>query len=73
MTEQLMDEVARLVAEATRPGRLNQIDDVMARLGVGRSTVFGLMASGRLKSVKIGRRRLVPEQALTDFIATLSG
>lgn len=71
MTEQLMDEVARLVAEATRPGRLNQLDDVMARLGVGRSTVFGLLASGRLRSVKIGRRRLVPEQALIDFIATL--
>ncbi len=41
--------------------RLNEIEDVMARLKVGRSTVFGLLASGELRSVKIGRRRLVPE------------
>jgi excisionase family DNA binding protein len=65
MTEQLMDEVHRLNA------RLNQIEDVMDRLGIGRSTVFGLLASRELRSVKIGRRRLVPEQAIIDFVAKL--
>jgi excisionase family DNA binding protein len=59
------------MAEAAQPNRLNQIEDVMARLNVGRSTVFGLLASGQLRSVKIGRRRLIPEQALLDFIAEL--
>lgn len=73
MTNQLMDEIARLVAEAARPGQLLTIEEVMERLGVGRSTVFGLMASGRLRSVKIGRRRLVAEQAVVDFIAQLGG
>lgn len=92
MTEadQLRDEVARLVAEAARPAQLLTIEDVMARLGVRRSTVFGLLAPEeedqveedqkansqsrpmpRLRSVKIGRRRLIPEQALIDFIAGL--
>lgn len=60
-----MPEIAEQVA------RLNEIEDVMARLRVGRSTVFGLLASKELRSVKIGRRRLVPERALLDYIARL--
>jgi excisionase family DNA binding protein len=56
---------------AEQAARLNQIDDVMHRLGIGRSTVFGLLASGQLRSVKIGRRRLVPEQAIRDFVDRL--
>ena len=48
--------------------RLNPIEAVMERLALGRSTVFGLLASGQLRSVKVGKRRLVSEAALTDFI-----
>lgn len=51
--------------------RLNQVEAVMARLCLGRSTVFALIASGELRSVKVGRRRLVPESAIVDFIASL--
>lgn len=51
--------------------RLNPVEAVMGRLGVGRSTVFALMASGELRSVKIGSRRLVPEAALREFIEHL--
>jgi len=43
----------------------------MDRLRVRRSTVFGLVKDGKLRSVKIGARRLIPEQALVDFIAAL--
>ncbi|MCV7267757.1 helix-turn-helix domain-containing protein [Mycolicibacterium doricum] len=43
----------------------------MERLGVGRSTVFALMASGALRSCKVGRRRLVPESAIVEFIENL--
>jgi excisionase family DNA binding protein len=51
--------------------RLNPVEAVMARLGVGRSTVFGLIASGELRSVKIGRRRMVSDGAIAEFIAKL--
>jgi len=43
----------------------------MDQLGVGRSTVFALLASGQLRSVKVGRRRLVPEAAIVEFIDSL--
>lgn len=51
--------------------RLNTIEDVMERLCIGRATAFKLIGSRRLRSVKIGRRRLVSEAALTEFIERL--
>jgi excisionase family DNA binding protein len=51
--------------------QLHPVESVMNRLGVGRSMVFELMSSGRLRSVKVGRRRLVPESAIREFIAEL--
>jgi excisionase family DNA binding protein len=75
MAEQLSDEIARLLAAGefshAPNARLNAVEDVMDRLCVRRSTVFALLASGQLRSVKIGRRRLVPEQAIVEFIAQL--
>ncbi|MDR3660854.1 MAG: helix-turn-helix domain-containing protein [Mycobacterium sp.] len=48
--------------------RLNSIKDVMTKTNLSRSTIYGEMGSGRLRSVKVGRRRLVPESALIDYI-----
>ncbi len=61
MTDALAAEVARL----------NSIEQVQTRLGIGRSMVFELIGSGKLRSVSIGRRRLVPETAIADFIEAL--
>ncbi|WP_374704263.1 helix-turn-helix domain-containing protein [Mycolicibacterium sp. NCC-Tsukiji] len=44
---------------------------MMARLNVGRSTVYGLLASGELRSCKIGQRRLVSESALVEYLSCL--
>lgn len=60
------------LAEKITP-QLHPLETVMCRLGVGRSTVFELIASGELRSVKVGRRRLVSEAALTEFIQKLDG
>lgn len=43
-------------------------EEVAARLGVGRSVVYVLMASGELESISIGRSRRVPVRALEDFV-----
>ena len=42
-----------------------------ARLDVGRTTVYALMASGELQSVKIGRSRRVPAAALEEYVERL--
>lgn len=39
--------------------------------GVGRSTVFGLWASGELGSVTIGRRRFSTDAQVADYIGRL--
>jgi excisionase family DNA binding protein len=56
---------------AERVARLHDIESVMERLKLGRSTVFSVLASGQLRSCKVGRRRLVSEAALVDFINQL--
>jgi excisionase family DNA binding protein len=53
--------------------RLLSIDDVVERLRIGRSKVYMEMDAGRLRSVKVGRRRLVSESAIADFIGALEG
>jgi len=40
-------------------------------LGVGRSKMYELLASGAVKSVKIGVLRRVPVAALEDYVAAL--
>ena len=53
------------------PKVLNSIIDIVARTGLSRSTVYEEMASGRLRSVKVGRRRLITESALVAYIEGL--
>ncbi|MBO0713897.1 MAG: helix-turn-helix domain-containing protein [Acidimicrobiales bacterium] len=42
--------------------------EVAEILGIGRTKVFELMASGELESVAIGRCRRVPIEALEAFV-----
>jgi excisionase family DNA binding protein len=58
-------------AVAQRIARLNDIKQTQERLKISRTQVFKLIASGQLRSCRIGARRLVPEQAIVDFINKL--
>ena len=53
--------------------RLRSIKQATFELGIGRSALYELIAAGKLKTVKLGRRRLVPREAIEEFIAGLSG
>jgi excisionase family DNA binding protein len=53
--------------------RLHSIKQATFELGIGRSALYELIAAGKLKTVKVGRRRLVPREAIEEFIAGLSG
>ncbi len=45
-------------------------EQVAQILGIGRTFVFALIANGRLKSIKLGRRRLIPRAEVEAFIAS---
>ncbi|MFF0432376.1 helix-turn-helix transcriptional regulator [Streptomyces sp. NPDC004327] len=52
----------------TTTAELLTVPEVMARLKLGRSTVYDLIRSRRLVSITIGRSRRVPADAVRDFI-----
>jgi hypothetical protein len=37
-------------------------------LGIGRSRLYDEIAAARVRSVKVGRRRLVPSGAIAEYI-----
>jgi excisionase family DNA binding protein len=46
---------------------LISVREAAARLGIGRDTCYALVAEGRLRSLRLGRRRLVPVVELAAF------
>ena len=60
---------AELAPAPAAPDRLMGVNEAAALLGLGRSKVFELLAAGRLRSIAVGRRRLIPSGAIAEFIA----
>ncbi|MCX4725434.1 excisionase family DNA-binding protein [Streptomyces sp. NBC_01306] len=65
-----------LVLEHTTPSDAPLIaltvEEATRRLGVGRTTMYALIASGEVGSVLIGRLRRVPVEALDTYLADRS-
>lgn len=53
------------------PRLLLTVEEAAEQLGVGRSTMYGLILDGAVESVHIGRLRRVPTDALPKFLYTL--
>lgn len=53
------------------PPILYRVEEAAEALRMSRSVVYELIRSGRLRTVKEGRRRLVPVTALTEYVAEL--
>ena len=54
------------------PGRLLcRVPEAMAVLSLSRTVIYELLRSGRLRSVHEGRTRLIPAEALRDYVAQL--
>lgn len=72
---QLVDEaLAARRATADAPDRLLGVEDAAGVLGIGRTAAYELIARGSLRSVKVGRRRLVAASDLAAYIeATRAG
>ena len=57
-------------SQTSRP-RLLSIKQACRILGLSRTSIYALLASGKLRSVTVGRRRFVPSDAIDEFIAAL--
>ena len=51
--------------------RLLTIDEAAQRLGIGRSHAYVYVLRGELESVKLGRSRRVPVEAIDAFVERL--
>jgi DNA binding domain, excisionase family len=45
-----------------------RVEDLMPILGIGRNTVYELIRSGQIRSVRIGRQIRIPRDALLEFL-----
>lgn len=48
------------------------VDETCHALGVRMTTVYDLIAAGKLKKVKLGRRTLIPAESVRALVASLS-
>ncbi|MBA0127310.1 helix-turn-helix domain-containing protein [Haloechinothrix sp. YIM 98757] len=59
------------IPEPVPDRHLYRISEAMRLLSMSRSVIYEQIRSGRLRSVKQGRTRLVPAQAIHDYIQLL--
>ncbi|GAA3235913.1 helix-turn-helix domain-containing protein [Actinocorallia longicatena] len=52
------------------PARAFTVEQTAQILGVGRDTVYGLLRTGQLRSIKIGRLRRITQEHITAFLTT---
>ena len=52
--------------------QLYRVSEAMELLSLGRSVIYEQIRSGRLRTVKEGRTRLVPEWAIRQYVALLA-
>lgn len=64
---------AELESTVTAPDRLLSVDEATAALGIGRSRFYAEHEAGRIRTIKVGRRRLVPAAAIAAYIAGQAG
>ncbi|RGA04533.1 DNA-binding protein [Microbispora triticiradicis] len=63
---------AFVVTNTTEDIQHYRVPDAMKLLSLGRSTVYELIRSGRLRSVRQGRARLIPASAIREYTAALA-
>lgn len=53
------------------PALMYRVDEAALALRLSRTAIYELIRSGRLRSVRSGRRRLIPVAALGEYLARL--
>ena len=52
---------------------LVSVVEAAQRLGVGRTSLYGLLSSGELSAVRVGRRRLIAVADLVSYVDRIRG
>ncbi|MBR1535044.1 MAG: helix-turn-helix domain-containing protein [Ruminococcus sp.] len=52
-------------------GDIVSVDDVMTMLHLGRNKVYELLRQGTLKTVRIGKKYIIPKKSVIDFISAI--
>ncbi|MFC8956285.1 helix-turn-helix domain-containing protein [Streptomyces sp. NPDC057101] len=60
-----------VVAPAAEYRRLHRVEDAAVFLSIKRTKAYEEVRLGRLRTVRIGRRRLVPSEYIDDYIELL--
>ena len=68
LTAAIREELAATPPAPSLPDRLLSIPEAAQALGVSRTALYGELRSGRLRSVHVGRRVLIPASAITERI-----
>jgi excisionase family DNA binding protein len=64
----IRDEITtEIVHDAGAPERLWSIPEAAEALSIGRTLIYREMDAKRLRSIKVGRRRLIPASALAAY------
>jgi len=70
LVDAIREEAAPAVLDA--PDRLLSVGEAAAALRVGRTSIYSEISAGRLRSIRVGRRRLIPSAAIAELIAQQS-
>ena len=46
-----------------------RVEDLMPILGIGRNTAYGLVRSGQIRSIRVGRKIRVQKDAVAAFLS----
>jgi len=69
---ELADALIAVVSEAEAPGapdKLYSVDEAAERTSLGRTALYAALGSGRVRSIVVGRRRLIPSSAIAELAA----
>ncbi len=67
----LPERSTTIMQPTTTDKKLLRVEEAAKLLGIGRTRAFELIKEGRLRSVKLGKTRLVPAKALDELVELL--
>ena len=49
------------------------VDDLQTMLRIGRNAAYGLLKSGAIATIRVGKRYIIPEASVIDFLGLNKG